>query len=111
MTQNIIPEMIDQEVTMRFIGDGSHSGTNFYWCERQNSFIVINLDSLEVSRHDKLFLVSCSGDPEQGLQQESLGCDLEHPNGLWLINSELVNLCEEWEDDYLIDVREVPKSK
>lgn len=92
-----------ENTEMRFIGDSHHKGTNFYWQERLEQWVVVDLENELVSTHDRLALVRCEGDADEGLNQECLGCDLDGA-GLWLVDAEYVDECDE---GYLYDVCEV----
>lgn len=94
-----------EPVVMHFIGDGNCKGTNFYWQDRINQWVVVDLETQSVSTHDELVLVRCSGDTDKGLNQMCLGCDLEG-QGLWLIDADDL---ESYEDGYLYDVTKITK--
>lgn len=95
-------QAIFENTEMMFIGDSHHKGTNFYWQERLERWVVVDLENREVSFHERLALVRCN-DADKGLNQNCLGSDLDGP-GLWLVDAEYVEECEE---GYLHDVCEV----
>lgn len=97
------PVVSDEIVDLHFIGDGAHQGTDFYWHERGEQWVVVDFERRTISMHDRIALVRCNGDADAGLNQECLGCDLDG-HGLWLVDMEFV---EESEEGYLYDVREV----
>lgn len=71
------------------VRDGHHAGTLFAWTGED--WIVVDLEIRRyVGRVARLAVVTTKedADPDDGLNQSAIGCDLEVPGGEWIVDAE-----------------------
>ena len=79
----------DKNGTVVCVTDGNQSGTDVFWSERQSRWVFVDYNNSSVSYAERIAAVRlCEGqDPEEGLNQNCLACDLDGP-GLWIVDAE-----------------------
>jgi len=94
------------EPASRICRDGHHLGTMFSWDGRE--WIVVDLENKKfLGTYDRLAVVTLNPDDDEsqadrGLNQSSLGCDLECPSGEWVIDADEIEQLQEIYGDNLI---------
>lgn len=89
------------------VRDGSHSGTLFTWVG--DSWIVYDLENHDCrGEYGRIAVVTLEPDgtddqPERGLNQVCLACDLEVKHGEWAVDADdLQGLREAYGDDLVV---------
>lgn len=89
------------------VRDGSHSGTLFTWVGDQ--WIVYDLENqTHRGEYDRIAVVTLEPDgtedqPERGLNQACIACDLEVKYGEWVVDAiDLEDLRERYGDDLVV---------
>jgi hypothetical protein len=80
-----------------WIGDSGHRGTEVFWSQSRRRWVLVDLENETVGTAERIAAVRCLGDPDDGLNQNTLACDLDG-QGLWIVDA---NYCDECADGYL----------
>ena len=93
------------EPASRIVRDGSHFGTMFSWV--QEKWVVVDLENRNfIGTFDRLAVVSLASDEEldadSGLNQAALGCDLDCPQGEWVVDADDLSDLRETYGDALV---------
>lgn len=95
------------EPASRIVRDGSHKGTMFSWIN--GDWIVVDLENRKyLGTVKRLAVVTLDASDDQdradnGLNQKSLGCDLDTEGGEWVVDAdELDNLRESYGDELIV---------
>ena len=97
------------EPASRIVRDGSHFGTMFSWV--QEKWVVVDLENRNfIGTFDRLAVVSLASDEERdeeldadsGLNQAALGCDLDCPQGEWVVDADDLSDLRETYGDALV---------
>ena len=94
------------------VRDGHHRGVLFAWTGEV--WIVVDLENRQwIGEYERLAVVTLhnEADPDNGLNQVCLACDLETPNGEWVLDAEAlaeIRHNETYNDDDLESLWEQP---
>lgn len=85
-------EVPERDGVIVSMGDCKHSGADIYWSEVYEAFVVVDLDDLKVSTHERLLLIQDGN--WDNFHDRIVACDLEVPDGLAFVSMQE----EDWED-------------
>ena len=77
-----------------WIGDAQHRGTEVFWSEHRQRWVLVDLENEALQIVERIAVVRCNGDAEEGLNQNCLACDLEG-QGLWIVDADYLDDCDE----------------
>jgi hypothetical protein len=85
----------DEGITV-FVGDGHHAGTTVF--RRGDTWWLVDHENHQLKVADALAVVvpSADGDPDHGLNQVTLACDLECLHGVWIVDAEDAQGWQDW---------------